>query len=219
MYQRILHLIGIALLPISSIAAPTTDVMTGRTSVALSDEFVAALQGLGTIVRKVIPGQIVPGKGELRFPISGGAVDSETGLGEIIHTGGVNIAVGDGQFLTGGPVHPRRDPSDGPSVSIVDPILHLPASSSEDVPTLSAIVVANGNNLGRVVVATLTFSQAAPPDGAGNGARKLTFGSATLALTEEAATAFNDAFASTAFTAGLNLGTASVKAIGAMRKL
>src|ERR1700761_3848518 len=65
----------------------------GLTAVQLSDTFTSALQTLDVTAGTVEPTQIR--NGVATFPVVGGAIDLDTALGNILHTGGLTLTAGD----------------------------------------------------------------------------------------------------------------------------
>ena len=175
----------------------TVDVRTGSTSVKLSDDFKALLTAGEIKVVKVIPGKVVPGKGVLSFPISGGAVDLATVESEVTHSGGIALVKG------------------ATKVSITDLVISTPdAEDTTTLPTLSALVVVNGALQGRVNLFSLDLSAAGPAKPLTlpkNG--KVVLKDVALKLSAEGAEALNTAFATVDFTADSVVGTALVNAI------
>lgn len=73
-------------------AQNTETIESGRTTVALAGTFVSALGSLG-----VTPGTVGPTRlydGTVNFPVSGGALDLDTGVSQILHTGGLTLTAG-----------------------------------------------------------------------------------------------------------------------------
>ena len=80
---------------ILAIAAPTVQVKGGRTSVGLSGELLDALVSAGCELERVKPASVKPGGDRVRFPIGGGALDLNAGLGEVEHRGGLTLSCPD----------------------------------------------------------------------------------------------------------------------------
>src|ERR1700753_4281052 len=79
-------------LPMGALGQHTETVATGRTTVNLASSFVSALGSLG-----VTPGTIGPTelKGTwVNFPITGGAFDLDTAVGQVLHSGGLTLTAG-----------------------------------------------------------------------------------------------------------------------------
>ncbi|MDX2029132.1 MAG: hypothetical protein SF339_00560 [Blastocatellia bacterium] len=184
-----LALVG-SLLSNVATAAPTANLSDGRTTVALSTEFVTALNTLRVSVGTIGEGALRGGAAS--FPITGGALDLANAKGEINHTGGL--------FLQAGTTRVELS-----SFNI---------DTLGSAPVLTGLVTANGNLLGRVPLFTLQLPTLTLP------LRTQAFDTVFIPgvgvrLTNEAATALNGVFNVTAFTAGLNIGTASVFAVAA----
>ncbi len=168
----------------AAFAQKTKTVEAGGTSVALSSDFVTALQSLG-----VTPGTVEPTKlrnGKALFPINGGAIDLKTLKGEIIHSGGLTLTAGSTQ------------------VRLQAFIIDTTGSS----PVLTGLVVLNGGLLARVPLFDLNLSRSSIRlDGDDLRVRGV-----GLTLDKVAAAALNQIFAVSAFKAGFPIGTASVTA-------
>src|SRR5262249_8483772 len=78
-------------------AQKTKTIEGGRTTVALSSSFVSALGSVG-----VTPGTVSPTrlqKSTVNFPVTGGAIDLDSAVGQIIHSGGLTLSAG-GTWVT-----------------------------------------------------------------------------------------------------------------------
>lgn len=155
----------------------------GSTSVHLSQAFRGAL---GTL--QIRPGAAFPGSlrgTRASFPIAGGTIDADTLRGEIIHVGGLTLTRGTTR------------------VKLENFIIDTTGTGGI---VLTGQVSANGNIVGRIPLFNLTLP-------AGRDSFGLTFvriDGVGVTLRQEAATALNSVFQTTAFTAGFNIGTASV---------
>ena len=170
----------------------TVDVKTGQTAIRLDSAFSGALQVSEVVASKIIPGKVVTGKNELRFPVTGGAIDLVTLTSEIIHSGGVNFSKGE------------------VSVSALDLIISIPTAGSESPAVVSAIVVVNGNSLGRVDLFSIEATLTAPLEVPNN--KKIVVKDVDLTLTQAGADALNSAFELNVFTTSTVVGTATVSA-------
>ena len=170
----------------------TVDVKTGQTAIKLDQVFTTALTAGEIAVAKISPGKTVLPKGELRFPIAGGAIDLATLVSEVIHSGGVNFSKGD------------------VSVSVVDLIVSIPGG--EVTPGISAVVVVNGQSLGRVALFDIEATLTAPLELPKN--KKIVVKDVSVTLTEAGATALNEAFGFEVpvFTSETVVGTATISA-------
>jgi len=170
--------------------AQTVAVQSGQTSVALSTEFLGALQKLG-----VAPGVLTPttinSKAVVTFPITGGAIDAQSAAGQITHSGGLTLTKGTTQ------------------VAIENFIIDTTGSS----PVLNGIAAVNGS-----VAASLTLFNLQLPPGFRTPIRPIagvfvTVPGVAVTLSDAAAATLNKVFGVTAFTGGLNVGSATVQAI------
>jgi len=182
-----------------AIAAPTLELRSGQTVVELSSEFLNAVASLGVSVTSVSGAAIRNrnGKRTAVFPVTNGSVDTGFLRLELIHSGGLTLQAGDtrvtlSQFnienVTGGALR------------------------------LKGIVTANDSIVGEVPLfdLTLTESPSARPLNFSrsdvNLGGSLRLAGVRLALSGEAAAALNSVFKVTAFSRGLNIGTANVDA-------
>jgi hypothetical protein len=183
----------------NAIAAPTLELRAGQTTVELSTEFLGAVTSLGVAVTPVSGGAIRSrnGKTTAVFPVTNGSVDTGLLRLEVIHSGGLSLRAG-------------------------DTIVTLSQFNIENVTggalRLKGIVTANDVIVGEVPLfdLTLTESPSARPSNLLrsdiNLGGSLRLAGVRVALSGEAAAALNSVFKVTAFSRGLNIGTASVDA-------
>jgi hypothetical protein len=168
-------------------AAPPADadvlLYRGATTVALDPGAAAALTSLGVSVAPT--GSASASKAGIRFPITLGVVDATDLTGQIRHSGGLVLAKGKTKVYL--------------SRFFID---------IDDTPSLSGKVGAAFGAGTRAELFSLDLS-ALKVDA---GKRHIALSGVTLKLTAGAAAALNGAFGTDAFTEGLVLGTASVKA-------
>lgn len=168
-------------------AAPTVRLAGTVTVVTFSSTFAGAAQALGLDLDPL--GASALGGGRAFFPISSGAIDAANARGEIAHVGGLRIERG-----------PTR-------VELSDFII-----DTTGTPRLTGLVVANGDVVGRVPLFNLALPSLALPLQPAQG-RVVRIPGVGVTLTTEAATALNQVFGVSAFTTGLDIGTAEVRAI------
>ncbi len=188
-----------ALMIPNAIAAPTLELRAGQTTVELSTEFLGAVTSLGVAVSPVSGGAIRSrnGKTTAVFPVTNGSVDTGLLRLEVIHSGGLSLRTG-------------------------DTIVTLSQFNIENVTggvlRLKGIVTANDSIVGEVPLfdLTLTESPSARPSNLLrsdiNLGGSLRLAGVRVALSGEAAAALNSVFKVTAFSRGLNIGTAAVDA-------
>ena len=188
-----------ALMIPNAIAAPTLELRAGQTTVELSTEFLGAVTSLGVSVTPVSGGAIRSrnGKTTAVFPVTNGSVDTGLLRLEVIHSGGLSLRAG-------------------------DTVVTLSQFNIENVTggalRLKGIVTANDVIVGEVPLfdLTLTESPSARPSNLLrsdiNLGGSLRLAGVRVALSGEAAAALNGVFRVTAFSRGLNIGTASVDA-------
>jgi len=151
---------------------------TGATTVKLEASTAEALTSLGISVAPVSPASA--GSKGVKFPITGGKVNSKTLAGHINHSGGLRFSKGS---------------------TVVD--LTKFTIKIDKKPDLVATVGGS-----RVSILSLDLSELKNS----SKGKKIKLSGVKAALTADAAAALNAAFATTAFTKGLALGTASVSA-------
>ena len=155
----------------------------GATTVALDPGAADALESLGVSVSPVRPASA--GKEGISFPITFGLVSSDTLEGQVRHVGGLKLSAGDTRvYLTR---------------FFID---------IDETPSLSGIVGVGQKSGDRAELFTLDLTGLKVEP----GKRSITLSGVTLKLTAGAAQALNGAFGTTAFTEGLVVGTATVRA-------
>jgi hypothetical protein len=166
-------------------AQQTNTVGTGLTSVTLSSGFVSALKTLD-----VTPGVVAPttiAGAVATFPVIGGALDLDSGLGNILHNGGLTLTA-------------------GRTVVVLQSFIIDTTGAS---PVLTGLVSANGKLVGRLpLFNVIAPAGASAPVMAKNG--KLSLSGATLTLTAGAASTLNSVFSVSAFVPNFPIGTATV---------
>lgn len=169
-------------------AEPTVRLSDGSTTVQLSADLVNALGTLG-----VTPGVSEPGTltddGVATFPIVSGALDLETSIGEISHSGGLTLTNAD-------------------QTAVVD-LFDFVIDNTGDQLVMTGLAGLNDDLAGRFPLFTLDFSTAQVDI----SDTDLTVTGVVLGLTAEGAAALNAAFGVTAFTEGINIGTADVAGV------
>jgi hypothetical protein len=183
----------------NAIAAPTLELRAGQTTVELSTEFLGAVTSLGVSVTPVSGGAIRSrnGKTTAVFPVTNGNVDTGLLRLEVIHSGGLSLRAGD---------------------TVVTLSQFNIENATGGALRLKGIVTANDVIVGEVPLfdLTLTESPSARPSNLLrsdiNLGGSLRLAGVRVALSGEAAAALNSVFKVTAFSRGLNIGTASVDA-------
>lgn len=165
--------------------APPADVLLyrGATTVALDPGTAGALKSLGVSVAPT--GSAYAGKAGISFPITLGVVDAADLTGQIRHSGGLVFAKGATKVFL--------------SRFFID---------IDEAPSLSGKVGATFGAGDRAELFSLDLSGLKVDA----GSRHIVLSGVGLTLTAGAADALNAAFGTTAFTEGLPIGTATVKA-------
>ena len=180
--------VGILLSISTAQAQKTYTVESGRTTVTLADSFVSALKSLDVTPGTVSPTELKDGR--VNFPITGGAIDLDTGRGQLLHSGGLTLTAGKTEVKL--------------QSFIID--------STGSEPVITGLVVEDGKLVGRVSLFRIHYpsgiSLPLKPD---HGVLK--GDDLGLSLTSTAAGALNSAFHVTAFSAGFDVGSADVVAI------
>jgi hypothetical protein len=177
-----------------ALAAPTVQLVTGQTTVRISTDLLDALGSLGVTPDNVLPGGLHPTEqgASLVFPIPTGELDGEGPVLEVLHSGGFTLTAGETRVAL---------------TSFIIENLDGPVR-------LTGVVKANDTIVGRIALFDVELTRA--PEITGNpasGVGVLRLPGANLTLTEEAATALNEAFGlEGTFTAGFPIGTARIYA-------
>jgi hypothetical protein len=158
----------------------------GATDVTLSNNFVSELKALGVNVGQVNPTML---SGMATFPITGGVIDLDTAMGNIVHSGGLTFS--------GGTTTVRLQSF------IID--------TTGKKPVITGIVVVDNKVWGRFPL----FDLVLPPGTAiplKNKGNTLALANVGVMLDATAAGALNKAYGVSQFTAGFDVGTAQVTA-------
>lgn len=165
-------------------ASSQLSIFAGTTGVNLSSEFVGALGTLQISPSSAFPGRLV--RTRASFPITTATLDSDTLRGEISHAGGLMLT--------------RNSTTVRLESFVID-------TTGAGGIVLTGLVSANGSVVGRIPLFNLTL----PASSLGNPTL-IRLEGVGVTLRPEAAAALNAVFETTAFTAGFNIGTASVTA-------
>lgn len=155
----------------------------GNTRVTPSTDLINALGSLGVELGKVKPGKLT-NKGIAIFPITGGAMDLDSGKSEIIHSGGLSLTAGETRVVLNN--------------FIID--------TTGTSPVLTGTVIVTGELVGRLVLFDVDLSKATIRQ----KRKLLDITNAELSLNAGAAAALNGIFGVTAFTEGFPIGTANI---------
>ena len=160
----------------------------GTTNVNLSSGFLGALKSLS-----VTPGVIAPTQlngPQVNFPIIGGAIDLDSALGNIEHSGGLTLTAG----------------------NTVLAIENFTIDTTGKTPVITGLAVLNGALVGRITL----FDLALPKNFSlpikeylGN---LVYFTGVTVTLDPGAATTLNKVFGTSTFAGGFTIGSATVEA-------
>ena len=168
-------------------ADPIVFFTDGVTSVQLSEDFVAAA---GTL--DLTPGAFTPATlsddGVASFPITSGALDLETFIGEISHSGGLILSAADGNHVD---------------------LFNFIIDNVGEQLVLTGLGSFNDDIAGRFPLFNLDFANAQVD----TSDTELNISGVVLTLTAVGADAHNAAFGVTAFTENFNIATASVNGI------
>jgi len=182
-------MVVLALASGSAVAQNTRIFQFGTTTVNLSSGFLDALQTLD-----VTPGVIAPTRlvgTQVNFPIIGGAIDLDTALGNIEHSGGLTLTAG----------------------KTVLGIQNFTIDTTGKTPVITGLAVLNGAVVGRITLFDLVLpSHFKKPIQLHYGC-VLYLNGVTVKLDAGAAKTLNQIFVTNAFTGGINIGTATVEAL------
>lgn len=176
----------LSLVSINARAQRGVTAYSGATDVTLSSTFTGALASLDVKVGQVNP-TMVSGA-TATFPITGGVIDLDTAVGNLVHSGGLTFEGG------------------STKVRLQSFIIDTTGS-----PMITGIVVVNNKVVGRLPLFDLTLPAgfALPLKTHGN---TLALKDVKVTLDAKAAAALNSVYSVSAFTAGFDIGTASVTA-------
>jgi hypothetical protein len=188
MYRSISRLIlASAIFLSTSLPAFADNILLNRgfTTVKLSTELVSALTTLSVTPSGVLPTVISP-RGAAIFPISTGVVEN-SGKGEIAHTGGLRLTAGSVKVFL--------------SSFLID--------TTGATPVLTGLVTVNDTLVGRAPLFNIVVSSTG---GFSIRGRRVVGKGISLTLTDQAAQALNGSFSVQAFSAGIPIGTAVIRA-------
>lgn len=197
--KTFLKTISLSLAATLAMAAPTLELRSGQTTVALAQEFLNAATTLGVRVAPLAEGQIRVRNNRTSavFPVTNGSVDTGSLRLEVFHSGGLSLTAGD---------------------TVVTLEQFAIENTVDGNLRLKGIVTANGTMVGEVPIFDLTLTES-PSARPGNLLRSdillggnLRLAGVRVTLSGEAASALNSVFNVTAFSRGLNIGTATVEA-------
>jgi hypothetical protein len=153
----------------------------GRTTVTLTKGFIDTLANLNIVPTEALDSQLF--NGVINFRITSGAFSLATADGQLLHSGGVNLTA-------------------GTKVVRLDSFI---INTLSDKPFVTGLVIADGKFIGRIKLFDIELpSDLTLPLVAHDG--NVYLSGVKLSLDEEAATALNQAFGVTAFSAGANFG-------------
>lgn len=188
--MKIALFVTLALASSLAFSQNTVTVISGSTNVALSTTFLDALQSLSVTPGVVYP-TVINGNATANFPIGSGAIDLDTALGNIDHQGGLTLTAGK------------------TVVAIQDFIIDTTGKTL----VITGIAVANGALVGRITLFDLALPSNFTLPIKLTDKELLRLTSVTVTLDAAAASTLNSVFGTTAFKAGLSVGTASVNAL------
>jgi hypothetical protein len=165
-------------------AQKTETIEGGRTTVALANSFVSALGSLD-----VTPGTVGPTRlynGAVNFPVTGGAIDLDTAVSQILHSGGLTLTAGQTKVTL--------------QSFIID---------TTGAPVITGLVSVDGKLLGRLPLFDFALPSGItlplkPHDG------RIILKGVGITLDSTAAGALNSVFHVSAFEGGFGIGTAKV---------
>lgn len=187
-FCKIVTVAAVLVFGVTAFAQKTETVNYGITTVKLSSTFTGALTTL-----KVTPGTVAPTvlhNGTVDFPITGGAIDLETAVGNILHSGGLTLEAG------------------GIAVRLQSFIIDTTGTA----PVITGLVIANNKLVGRLPLFDLAVPAGITPLQPQYGF-VLRLDGIPVTLDSAAASALNTVYSTTAFAGGLSIGTANVDAI------
>lgn len=187
--QKAAIFLAFASLSLFASAQQTKTIDSGITTVVLSSGFTSALSSLDVVVGTVTPTHVY--NGVVSFPIVAGAVDLDTALGNVLHSGGLTFTAGKTE------------------VRIQSFIIDTTGST----PVITGLVTADNKLVGRLRLFDLTLPSGLQLPLKIEDRFFLTLSGVNVGLDAQAAKALNEVFSVSAFKAGLDIGTAEVSAI------
>lgn len=179
----------LCLMSVAAFAQKTKTVGFGQTTVKLSSTFTSALKSLDVTLGVVAPTGVYDGAA--LFPITGGAIDLDTALGNIVHSGGLTLEAG------------------GTQVRLQNFIIDTTGSA----PVITGLVVIDNQLVGRVPLFDLALPSGVKLPLGLEAGFILQLNGVGVTLSADAAAALNKVYSVSAFAAGLDIGTADVFAI------
>lgn len=175
--------VSLMLIPAGASAQDSKTVGGGRTTVALSSGFTAALGDLGVTPGTISPTELYDGK--VNFPVTSGVIDLKSGALQLLHSGGLILEKGATKVTL--------------SSFIID--------TTGAAPVITGLVTFDGKLLGRVTLFDLT-----PTRGPVVEYGRFELKDVSVSLDAGAAGDLNSIFGVTAFKGGFDIGTANVDA-------
>ena len=175
-------------------ADPTVRLFDGVTTVQLSDDLIGALGVLGLTAGAAEPGTLSE-EGVASLPVVAGALDLETSIGDIFHSGGLSFFSEDGAIV----------------VDLLSFIIDNTSGNQlvPQGPQMTGLAAFNDDLVGRLPLFNLDFTDATVDE----SETEISISGVVLTLTLAGASALNVAFGVDAFTGDFNIGTADVVAI------
>jgi hypothetical protein len=181
--------LALALVTASAAAQDTRIVQFGSTNVNLSSGFLDALKALNVKPGVIAPTRLV--RTQVNFPVIGGAIDLDTAVGNIEHSGGLTLTAG----------------------NTVLGIQNFIIDTTGNAPVITGLAVLNGALVGRITLFDLQL-----PSGFSLPIKPyygcvLYLPNVTVNLNAGAAATLNQIFGTNAFAGGIKIGTATVQAL------
>ena len=177
-------------------AAPTADIVGGVTTVTLSDDFITLL-GTASLTPAALEPGTLDDTNVATFPIVAGALDLETFIGEIAHTGGLSFSS-------------TEDTTDlGNVLSTTVDLFNFTIDNAQTRLAMTGLAAVNDDLGGRSPLFNLDFTTAILDT---SGTDTVSITGVVLGLTDVGAAALSTALG-VAFTEDFIVGTADVEAI------
>jgi hypothetical protein len=188
--MKLVLLVTLALASSLAFSQNTVTAISGSTNVALSASFLSALQSLDVTAGVVYP-TVISSSAIANFPVSSGAIDLDTSLGNIDHQGGLTLSAGK------------------TTVAIQDFII----DTTGKTPVITGLAIANGTLVGRITLFDLAFPKSFSLPIKLTDKELIYLTSIGVTLDASAASTLNAEFGTSAFKAGMSIGTACVSAL------
>jgi hypothetical protein len=165
-------------------AQKTETIEGGRTTITFASEIIPALGSLGITLGTVNPSEL--DNGVATFPVVGGAIDLDTGVGQVFNSGGLTLTSGNTQIV----------------------LQSFMLDTASGLPVITGLVSVNGSVVGRVPIFDLQMDDGLALPLTPQKIGQLSLDGVNLSLDSAAANAINNALNGSAVSGGIEIGSA-----------